>query len=227
MSSYIKCLVIDDEPAAQKVLESYIADTPGLILSHISNDALDALDYLKEHSVDMMFLDVHMPRLSGISFLKSLNNPPLVILTTAYDDFALKGYELNVLDYLLKPFSFERFLQAVSKADNRITASEKSKTINVKSDGKIYRVDTNEILYIESMGDYVAIHLTDRKLIVYETLKSLEQELPADKFIRAHKSYIVAVSRVEYLEGNMLKIREQKIPVGDTFKDNVRSYFTA
>lgn len=226
MNSRHTCLVVDDEPAAQKVLESYISDTPILTLNHISSDALDAMEYIREHGVDIMFLDINMPKLSGISFLKSLKDPPLVILTTAYDDFALEGYELNVLDYLLKPFSFERFLQAVSKAENHLaSSSEKNEVITVKSDGKFYRLNVDEIWYVESMGDYVSIYLDNRKLTAYDSLKNLEQELPSEKFIRVHKSFIVAIARVDYLEGNMLKVGKEKIPVGNTYKDSIRPYF--
>lgn len=227
MTKMMTCLIIDDEPSAQQILEQYVDDCPSLQLSGVCDDALDALEFLKHSSVDLLFLDLNMPRLSGISFLKSLNNPPAAILTTGYDDFALEGYELDVVDYLLKPFSFERFLKAVTKAEERVhTTQSEGDPLYIKADGKIYRMDPEELLFIESMGDYVTFHSEDQKLISYDTLKNLEKVLPADRFVRVHKSYIVSLSKVDYLEGNQLKLGPQKIPIGKTYQVKVKELFS-
>lgn len=159
MNRILTCMVVDDEPSAQKVLLQYIADAPQLQAGPVCSDALEALEKLRQEKVDLLLLDVNMPRLSGISLLRSLDDPPPVILTTAYDDYALEGYELDLVDYLLKPFSFERFLKAVRKAEER-TGREGSaeKFLMVKADKKSWKVDLEEILYIESLGDYVTVH---------------------------------------------------------------------
>ena len=176
MSKPITCLVVDDEPAEQQILQQYISDTASLQLSKTCDNALEAREYLSDHEVALIFLDINMPKLSGISFLKSMQDPPLVILTTAYDDYALEGYELDVVDYLLKPFSFERFLQAISKVESRLP-DRKTSHIFVKADQKTYKIDLDDIIYIESLGDYVTIHTIDKKITTYETLQNMDQQL--------------------------------------------------
>ncbi|MDZ7693915.1 MAG: LytTR family DNA-binding domain-containing protein [Balneolaceae bacterium] len=225
MNRLLTCLIVDDEPAAQQVLQQYIDDTPWLVLKKTCSNAFEGMEYLDNQTADILFLDVNMPKLSGIDFLKSMKNPPAVILSTAYDDYALEGYELDVIDYLLKPFSFERFLQAVRKAKERVPTSTGSNTISVKSDGRIYRVLLDEIRLLESQGDYVTMHLSGRKITFYDTLKNLEEELPSDQFARVHKSYIVNLSCVDYLEGNVLKLGDLTIPIGNTYRDKIRTYF--
>lgn len=220
-------MIVDDEPSAQQILKQYIADAPQTTLSGCCGDALEAMEFLKQKPVELILLDINMPKLSGISFLKSAKNLPDVILTTAYDDYALESYELNVVDYLLKPFSFERFLKAVEK----VTPLPKednlaSQSINIKSNGKIYRVNVNKICYIESMGDYVAIHTTENKFITHNTLKNLEEEVLDDNFIRVHKSFIVAVSSIDFIEGNMINVRNKKVPIGATYKQEVKKRFS-
>lgn len=227
MNRPLSCLIVDDEPSAREVLEQYIADAPMLQHAASCPDALEAMEYLNDHPIDLLFLDINMPKLTGIDFLKTLPDPPEVILSTAYDDYALKGYELDVVDYLLKPFSFDRFLKAVRKAQERLSASTAGPaSLKLKADGKLYRVPLNEICYIESLGDYVTVHLNDQKLTAYETLKNLEEVLPREHFARVHKSYIVRIPSVEYLEGNMLKVGDQAIPVGKTYKDKILQYFS-
>ncbi|NGP76518.1 response regulator transcription factor [Balneolaceae bacterium YR4-1] len=221
------CLVVDDEPSAQEVLKQYIADTPQLFLKGCCEDALAASEFLANNNVDLLFLDVNMPKLSGISFLKSQSEVPPVILTTAYDDYALEGYELDVLDYLLKPFSFERFLKAVQKLDKHADSSnEDTSVLTIRADKKTYRIATQDIRYIESAGDYVTIHTTEQRLTTYETLKNMESKLPADDFIRVHKSYIIAVSSIEYLEGNSVRVGDQFIPIGTTYRETVKQFFS-
>lgn len=226
MKRPLTCLIVDDEPSAREVLEKYVADAPMLQHAASCSDALEAMAFLDEHSVDLLFLDINMPKLTGIDFLKTLPDSPEVILSTAYDDYALKGYELDVTDYLLKPFSFDRFLQAVRKAEKRLSPTAGPESLKLKADGKLYRVPLDEISYIESSGDYVTIHLNDQKLTTYETLKNLEEELPQEHFARVHKSYIVRIPSVDYLEGNILKVGDQAIPVGKTFKDKILQYFS-
>lgn len=221
----MRCLIIDDEPVARDILRQYIADTPLLELSGECESALTALEFLKNEPVDVLFLDVNMPKLSGISFLKSLNNPPKVILTTAYSEYALEGFELDVTDYLLKPFSFERFLKAVNKLTKSDQSSPKESTVVLKADGKTYRVQTNDILFIESMGDYLTVHTSDQKLTFYKTMKSFSEELPSDSFIRVHKSFLVSLSKIDYLEGNLIFIEGNEIPIGNAYKEEFLSRF--
>lgn len=224
MSGTLRCLIIDDEPSAQQILRQYIGDAPGLTLADCCSDALEAMEFLKEHEVDLLFLDINMPKLSGISFLKSLKEPPAVILTTAYEEYALEGYELNVVDYLLKPFSFERFLKSVAKIENRQRQNTLSQSfLTVKADKKSYRVSFNDILLIESAGDYVTLHCRDRKLITYATMKNLEDTLPTNQFYRVHKSYIISVHHIEYLEGNSIKIGGKLVPIGTTYRHEIKT----
>lgn len=223
----IRCLVVDDEPSAREILAVYIKDSPQLELVGECNDALEAIDYISKHPVDLLFLDINMPRLSGISLLKSRTDLPAVIITTAYDEYALEGYELDVVDYLLKPFSFERFLKAVEKAEKRLLpVSSDQNFLLVKADKKTYKIPYADILYIESLGDYVIIHTSAQKLTTYETLKNLEKQLIAHHFIRVHKSFLVSLDKAEYLEGNLIVIRAHKIPIGSTYKEQVVSRFT-
>lgn len=225
----LRCLIVDDEPSAQQILKDYIADAPQIEAVGCCSDAMEARAFLKDHTVDLIFLDVNMPKLSGIGLLKSLQEPPAVILTTAYEEYALEGYELNVIDYLLKPFSFERFLQAVTKAENRLGQTNRSHQsfLAVKADKKTYRIPYDEIIFIESAGDYVTIHWQDQKLTTYETMKNLEKELPPDSFYRIHKSYIISANHIEYLEGNSIKIGGRLLPIGPTYQDAVKSQFSS
>lgn len=222
------CLIIDDEPAARDILKKYISDAPELDLAGICKDALEARQMLKQKHIDLLFLDVHMPRLTGIDFLKSLTHPPKVILTTAYSEYALEGYELDVVDYLLKPFSFERFLKAVDKAWSK---SESSATqehhVSVKADGKLYRIHFEDIFFAESRGDYVTVHTAEKKITFNHTLKDFHSQLPATSFSRVHKSYVVALSKIDYLEGNMIKIGKHTIPVGKSFKQEFMELYTS
>ncbi|WP_428235736.1 LytR/AlgR family response regulator transcription factor [Gracilimonas sp.] len=216
----MRCVIIDDEPAARSVLEQYIADTPELELTESCKNALEARKVVKEKDVDLLFLDVNMPRLSGIEFLKTLSNAPRVILTTAYSEYALEGYELDVVDYLLKPFSFERFLKAVDKAWDKTEASQAAdQVITIKADGKLYRVGVNEIMFAESQGDYITVHTKEKKLTFNQTLKDFYSQLPESLFSRVHKSYVVSLAKIEYLEGNLIKLGNHSLPVGKAYKE--------
>jgi len=226
MNKSLNCLIVDDEPSAQEVLKQYISDAPQLILAGCCDDALSASEFLKDQHADLVFLDINMPKLSGIGFLKSHKELPPVILTTAYDDYALEGYELDVVDYLLKPFSFERFLKAIDKVKRTSPENDHDSVITVKADRKSYRIPLSDIQYIESAGDYMTIHTTDRKLTTYETLKNLASKLPSHMFLRVHKSFIVALPVIDYLEGNSIKIGDAYIPIGTTYQETVKEYFS-
>ena len=226
----IKCLVIDDEPLAQRVLERYIQDIPALELIQKCDNALDAMEILKEKKIDLIFLDINMPKLTGLEFLRILKNPPLVIITTAYAEFAIQGYELDVVDYLMKPFGMERFLKAIQKVQDILKPwehylsaktsgeSQEDQYIFVKSSKKTYRISLNDILYIEALGDYVKIYTTDRMVISYHSMKNLENLLSPKQFPRIHKSFIVSLSKIELIEGNQVKLRDRYIPIGTNFK---------
>lgn len=221
----IRCLIIDDEPLAREVLESYTADLPSLKLVASCSDAVEALNWLNEEPIDLLFLDINMPKLSGINFYKSLSKKPKVIFTTAYSAHAVEGFELEAVDYLLKPFSFERFITAVNKVQLDSLDSPLAEFIMLKADKKTHKINHNQILYFESIGDYVKVHLNGAKtLIISETLRKLEEMLP-NAFIRVHKSYIIALDYLEYLEGNQAKIGETKIPIGQSYRDKVNHIF--
>lgn len=225
----LKCLIVDDEPLAQRVVEKYVAALPSLEFVGKCSDALEAMEALQEKDVDLIFLDINMPRLSGINFLKTLKNPPLVIITTAYTEYALEGYELDVVDYLKKPFSFERFLKAVQKAQQKgknINEKEVAEEIPekeidyifVKSNKKTFNVDIDSILYIEALGDYVKIFTTEGHIVTYHSLKGIEKLLPSRRFYRIHKSYIVALSKIKSIEGNMVNMPNRTLPIGNNYK---------
>lgn len=217
----IKCLIVDDEPLAREVLESYVEDLPSLELVASCTDAMEALGWLNDEQIDLLFLDINMPKLSGINFYKSLSRKPKVIFTTAYSDHAVEGFELEAVDYLLKPFSFERFIKAVNKVKVDATENIGADFIMLKADKKMHKINFDQILYFESIGDYVKVHLNEAKtLIIGETLRKLESALP-NEFIRVHKSFIIALKHLEYLEGNQAKIGEIKIPIGQSYRENV------
>lgn len=217
----ISCIIIEDEPPAAKKLESFIAKVPFLQLSAKFSSALDAISWIGENKPDLIFLDIQMEHLTGIQFLESLQVKPMVILTTAYSEFALKGYELNVTDYLLKPFSFERFLQAVNKAHDLFQkdAKRERKTIFVKNGYALERIDIDEILYIEGQKEFLQIVMKTKKVMTLMSFKALQDMLPADIFVRVHKSYLVAIDKIEAVERNRIKIAGELIPIGDTYHD--------
>jgi len=220
----LKCLIVDDEPLSLDVLEMYIHDMPGLELVGRSLDAFSAMAMLKEHQVDLMFLDINMPKLSGINMVKSMEKLPEIVFTTAYPEYAVEGFELNVLDYLVKPISFERFTKAVNKAFAKLEPANERLTssfIMVKSDKRLHRISISDILYIQAMGDFIKIHTHDKTFIGSETLRNTESLLPADLFIRIHKSYIISVTAFRYIEGNQVKIGDQMLPIGLTYRENL------
>ncbi|PKP35698.1 MAG: DNA-binding response regulator [Bacteroidetes bacterium HGW-Bacteroidetes-17] len=223
---FVRCIIVDDEPLALETLESYISDFPGLKLVAKCRDAFETLKVLKQESVELMFLDINMPKLSGISLIKSLENPPLVIFTTAYPQYAVEGFDLDATDYLLKPFSFERFVKAVNKAIERLNQTsdnQKSDTdfLLIKSDKRIFKVNLNEIKYIQSNGDYLKVVTIHKVIVSHQTLKKIVEMLPASEFIQIHKSYIVSLKYISFIEGNQVKVGDEFLPIGITFKENL------
>jgi DNA-binding LytR/AlgR family response regulator len=219
----IRCLIIDDEPSSQNVLKSFVHKIDYLELVQVCNSALEALDYLKSNTVDLLFLDINMPQLSGIDFYKSLKNPPKVIFTTAYSAYALEGFEVDATDYLLKPFSFDRFVKAVSKVKDLNDA--KIDYIIVKSDKKLHQIKIEEIYFIEGLGDYIKIHLKNTFLVSYKSLKLMHTSLPKSIFIQVHKSFIINKNKLEYIEGNLAIINSNKIPLGQKYKNEFLAQF--
>lgn len=220
----INCLVVDDEELARKLLENYIARLPHLHLVQKCANPLEAFSVFQENGVDILFLDIQMPELTGIDFLKSLPQKPKVIFTTAYSEYAIEGYQLDVIDYLLKPFSFERFVQAVNKAVEQLktnTGNAEKDFLLVRSEHKVHKIKLEDIRYIQSMREYVAYFLPTGKILELNSLKKLEEKLPSDRFIRIHKSYIVPIQKVTALEGNLVHIGNEKLPIGSLYKEEV------
>ena len=222
-----KCIIVEDEPLAQNILKKYIADHPSLELVATCTDALEAQLILNKQSIHLIFLDINLPKLSGINFLKSLLQSPLIIFTTAYPEFAVEGFELNAVDYLLKPFSFERFLKAVNKVIEKLNNSSLPKKDDIdtfiffKSDKKIHKVDLESIHYIEAVGDYMKVITDSGQLLINETMKNLQEELPARSFIRVHKSFIISRNRIKFIEGNYIQVETKSIPIGATYRNDV------
>ena len=240
----MNCIIVEDEPLARGLLEQYISKIPHLTLLHSISNPLEAIEILREAPVDILFLDVQMPEITGISLLKLIKKKPIVILTTAYSEYAIEGYELDVTDYLLKPITFERFLKAVEKASqiinlplkevspiDRIPIAIQPDQISsadpffyVKDGTSLIKVNFDEIQYIEGLKDYVQIHTPNRKITTLQRLKSLVQLLPEDKFIRVHHSYIVGLQWIEVVNRDGLTIGEKEIPVSDTYRRAFKAY---
>jgi DNA-binding LytR/AlgR family response regulator len=221
----LKCIVTDDEPIAREGLLSYIGKVDFLEVVAECEDALQLNDVLKSQTVDLLFLDIEMPYMSGIDFLSNLANPPKVIMTTAYEQYAIKGYDLDVIDYLLKPIPFERFLKAVNKAyDIIVNQRNPAKEIGyfyVKTNQKFEKVSFNDILFIEGVENYVAIQTEISKIMTHVTIKTILGKMPDDKFLQIHKSFIINLEKVSFVEGNMVGIGEYKLPVSRTFREKV------
>ena len=225
-------MLVDDEYLALNLLETFIQEIPELEIVDKVKSPVKALEILTQARIDLLFLDIQMPTLSGNNLLRTLPRPPVTIFTTAYADFAVEAFNLNVADYLLKPFSFERFLQAVNKAKERLrdpaaaplplaAAEENRDFFSVKVDGKVVKVRYEDILFIEGLKEYVRIVCRDARYVTLESLKNLEELLPQSNFVRVHKSYIVAKDKVQALDGNLLEIQKHKIPISRTKRDEV------
>jgi len=222
----IKCIIVEDEVLAQNVIQSHLQKVERFELVGVCNNALEAKEVLDKQEVDLIFLDIQLPGMTGLNFLRSLPNPPLVVLTTAYAEYALESYEFNIIDYLLKPISFERFSKTVNKiVDGRLFTREKDSLpgdhIFIKSNSKFFKVNFSEIIYIESMKDYLKIHTAEYKLVTHQTMNDMEKILPAKQFIRVHKSYIVAVAHIKTIYGNSIEMEKATIPIGINYKEKV------
>ena len=227
----IRCLIVDDEPLAHTVIEQYSSSIPTIEIEKKCNNAFEAIAYLHENTVDVIFLDINMPNLSGFDFLKTLSYKPQIIITTAYAEYALKGYEFSVIDYLLKPFTQERFLQAINKIrisetkkkEQNESNSDSVKSIFLKSDKVNHKVYFSDILYVEGSGNFVKIITKVKKILVSETMNSFEQKLPKKDFLRIHRSYIIALEKIDKIDGNRIYIQDNKIPIGQTYKKDLET----
>jgi DNA-binding LytR/AlgR family response regulator len=218
----ISCIIIEDEPLALERAKGYIEKIPFLNLQGSFDNALDGLSYLKSNHVDLLFLDINMDELSGIQLLENVQFKGDVIITTAYDQYALKGYELNVTDYLLKPYSFERFLQAIDKIEQKMPHKNSEQDyLFIKTENRLEKVNLKEILFIEGMGDYRRIHLPTKRIMTLQTFTEFEKIIPTNIICRVHKSYMVSIQKIESIERNRIKIQDQLIPISETYKSRL------
>lgn len=221
-----KCIIVDDEPPATRILENYIAKVNFLEKTGVFNDSLKALEFLNTQAVDVIFLDIQMPQLTGLQISRIISKDIKVIFTTAYPDFALEGFELNAVDYLLKPISFERFYQAVSKlnSESKTIVSSQNNTSDflfIKTDGKnkFQKIFLNDILYVESLQNYVCIHTSKQQIITHSSLKNVIESLPDNDFIQIHKSHVISLKHIESTDNFSVFINGKELPIGATFKD--------
>ncbi|WP_257670776.1 LytR/AlgR family response regulator transcription factor [Parapedobacter tibetensis] len=228
----MNCIIIEDQAPAQRILKKYIQEFGSLDLKESFADPIAALDYLKSEKTDLIFLDIHLPKISGVDFLNTLKHSPKVIITTAFSDYAVRSYEFDVADYLLKPFSFERFVKAVNKAMSvtpqpvQGQGQRKGTDFFVKSGYEYYKINSNDIIYIGSDMDYTELHLGDRKHLTTETLQNWEEKLRDHNFYRVHKSFLVNLSKVKKISGNMISLEgDHNVPIGRSYKDFFVSRF--
>lgn len=220
----IRALIIDDEPLAHEIIKKYAGDLKTIEIVGSCSDALEAIPILNAQTIDLLFLDINMPLLSGIEFLKTMKTPPLVILTTAYTEYALQGYELNVLDYLVKPFSLSRFLVSIQKAEHQLThhrpvdTENKIQSIFIKANKKTVQIRFNEIIYVEGLGDYIKIYTETTHFITNLSMKKMEEALPSDIFFRIHKSHIVNLQKISAIDGNMVEVCTKKLMIGHNYR---------
>ncbi len=230
----LKTIAIDDEPLALRLVSDYIGKTSFLELLETFDNPLDAIDFLSTQPVDLIFVDIQMPDLTGIEFARSLENAPKIIFTTAYEKYAIEGFKLNAIDYLLKPFSYEEFLKAAQKARKQSeleasvmpTIEANSQFLFLKSEYKIRRINFNDILYIEGLKDYIKVYTTgeDKPILSLNSIKSLEQKLPVDKFMRVHRSFMVNLEKIDTIERSRIIFGKVYIPVSDQYKDQFQEY---
>lgn len=222
----INCLVVDDEPIAREGLMEYVRQVDYLHAVDQCKSAVEAAGLLQKYRIDLIFMDIQMPKLSGIEFVKALSDPPLIVFTTAYSEYALEGFELDVVDYLLKPISFARFLKAAEKAQSYLHARNKEVSITndfffVKCNGKIEKIIMAEVIYIEAMANYVIIHTRQKKYITYLTFSGIEEQLPAQLFVRIHKSFLVAISAIQTIDGNEVITGAVRLPLSKNYRNEV------
>jgi DNA-binding LytR/AlgR family response regulator len=233
----LKYIIIDDEPLAHEIIEEFCGMLPHVQLEKNCYNAMEAMQYLNENTVDFMFLDINMPKLRGLDFLKTLTKPPKTIITTAYKEHALEGFELNVVDYILKPFSFDRLVKAVNKISETQTTKPIIKEVSsttetasrffVKGDKKHHQIDLNRLLYIEAYGNYTKLFLKGEMIVSHEKISHYETILDSGNFLRVHKSFIVAIDKIKLIEGNLIHIESFKIPVGQTYKSSVNKLYNS
>ena len=219
----INCIIIDDEPLAVRLLESYVEKIAYLSMTASFNDPIQALGHLQNNHPDLIFLDIQMPQLNGIQFAKVIRNSSKIIFTTAYPDYAVDGFEIQALDYLIKPISFDRFLQAISRINISHTTTDSGPSsdkdyIFVKTEYRLQMISLQNIIYLKGMGDYCAIYTSDKKIMTLENMKSFEKRLPTSNFIRVHKSYIVALNKIQFIEKNRIVIGKERIPIGASYE---------
>jgi two-component system LytT family response regulator len=222
--SKVTCIIVEDEPLAAKVLSDYVSQIPFLSLKSTFKDALSATAYLRDNKVDLLFLDIHLPKLKGMDFLRMMKDPPAVIITTAYHQYAVEGYELNVIDYLLKPFGFERFLQAVMKLSTPASATKEEiekDYLFISVQKRRVKVHFADILYIESQREYIKVVTVKNVTLCKMSTAEIEELLPPNRFIRIHRSYIVAIDKIESISGEFVEIAAQSIPIGRSYRDGL------
>lgn len=227
----IKCIIVEDEVLAQQVIQSHLQKVDRFQLVGVCSNTKEAQVLLDNNEVDVMFLDIQLPGITGLSFLKMLQDPPLVVLTTAYAEYALESYDFNVVDYLLKPISLERFLKTINKiVDGKFLEEKPASTINnaehifIKSSSRFYKIDFSNIIYVEGMKDYVKIHTHDNMLVTHQTMQDMEQLLHPQKFMRIHKSYIVALNQIKSIFGNSIDVGKATLPIGINYKEKVMGF---
>ncbi|HEY4877322.1 MAG TPA: LytTR family DNA-binding domain-containing protein [Puia sp.] len=229
----IKCIIVDDERLAQQVIQNHLQKISEFQLVAVCNNSTEAAIALKNFDVDLIFLDIQLPGITGLNFLRSLSNPPLVILTTAYAEYGVESYEFSVIDYLLKPISFERFSKAINKildgrlyAQNNLEKEISAKHIFIKSGNKFFKINFSEIIYIEAMKDYLKIHTNEYNLVTLQTMGEMEKLLLAKQFLRVHKSFIVAVAHIKSVYGSSIELEKATIPIGLSYKNSVMNFIT-
>lgn len=221
MRNKLKCVVVDDEPMAREIIETYIAKTPNLELTASCKNAGEAILFAQENEVDLFFLDINMPEISGLSLAKIIFKKSQIIFTTAYREYAIDGFNLNIVDYLLKPIGFDRFLQAIQKVVVLEIAENNNAFMFVRSDRKMVKIDFNSILYIESLSDYLKIFTTEKTIVIRETISSLEEKLPPKNFIRIHRSFIVSLKNISSYTNEFIEINQKALPVSRSYKESV------
>lgn len=228
-----KCIIIEDEPLAAEILQDYIADVPFLKLKNTYADAISALDDLRTNDIEVIFLDINLPKLKGLDFIQTLKHPPHIIITTAYHEYALQGYELNIVDYLLKPIEFSRFLKAVNKLNQLNPARSIAAAVAtplgkdymfINANKKRIKIYFKDILYIESLKEYVRIYTTDQEIVAKFQLGQIEEHLPKADFLRIHRSFMVAKERIDAYTGTEIEIRNKQLPIGRSYKDQVNEF---
>lgn len=242
MNELLNVLVVDDEFHARKLLSEYVSKLPFLTLKGMASNVFEAMTLLQKEKIDIMLLDIQMPEITGLEFARRLRNPPAIIFTTAYSEYAVESYELDVVDYLLKPIAFPRFLQAINKVTDRISNNhetplpivnvsnqpiekQEEDSLIIKSGSKVYRINHQELLFVEGQREYVTFHTTTQRITTLFSLKDLEVRLPSNQFVRIHKSYIVALKHIDLIDKNILQIAGKKLPVGGSYKDNLMHFF--